>query len=67
MGLPEEAGKTATGIVAALTGTPVFLVLILLNIIVVAGASYYLRERAEATERFVNMILQSCLKTSPPT
>jgi hypothetical protein len=60
----ETGGRVAESIVGGLTGTPGFLLIILLNIAFVLAAAYYLagqEERRAATASQITDLLRICI------
>lgn len=65
----SDAGAVATGVVDALKSTPVLLVVILLNVLMVGGAAYFLVSVAGKLHEEKMSLIDRCLAPatrSPP-
>jgi hypothetical protein len=57
--------SVATGAVDALRGTPILLVMVLLNCAFLAVAAYYLRTQQQTAFTLVNKMFDRCLPGAP--
>lgn len=64
MGIAEEAGKVATGVVQALTGTPALLVMVLLNIAMIGSAAWYLDRRESDVSKLIFVLADRCFPST---
>ena len=57
---------TANKAIGALSGTPILLVMVLLNVTFIGAAAYYLRSQQMNVTKLVDKILEHCLAHEPP-
>lgn len=65
MGVTEEGGKVAVGIVGALAGVPTLLVMVILNISLIGASAWYLHERDNDAARMVTSVIERCFPPYP--
>jgi hypothetical protein len=65
----QAAGQVATDVVAGLRQQPLLLGIVVLNVIGIAAALYFLNKLADASDRRFAMVMQACMPhiTIPPT